>query len=33
MKLAEDVNLENIVKNTHGYVGVDLVILYFETAL
>ncbi|ESQ46572.1 hypothetical protein EUTSA_v10000577mg [Eutrema salsugineum] len=33
MKLAEDVDLERISKNTHGYVGADLAALCTEAAL
>ncbi|KAG8374229.1 hypothetical protein BUALT_Bualt11G0109400 [Buddleja alternifolia] len=33
MKLAEDVDLEKISKNTHGYVGADLAALCTEAAL
>uniref|UniRef100_A0A804PHG1 AAA ATPase AAA+ lid domain-containing protein n=1 Tax=Zea mays TaxID=4577 RepID=A0A804PHG1_MAIZE len=33
MKLAEDVNLELISKDTHGYVGADLAALCTEAAL
>ncbi|GJN09064.1 hypothetical protein PR202_ga27034 [Eleusine coracana subsp. coracana] len=33
MKLAEDVDLENIAKDTHGYVGADLAALCTEAAL
>ncbi|KAF6140192.1 hypothetical protein GIB67_000240 [Kingdonia uniflora] len=33
MKLSEDVDLENISKNTHGYVGADLAALSTEAAL
>ncbi|KAG0456915.1 hypothetical protein HPP92_022072 [Vanilla planifolia] len=33
MKLAEDVELESISKNTHGYVGADLAALCTEAAL
>ena len=33
MKLAEDVNLEKISSNTHGYVGADLAALCTEAAL
>ncbi|MCL7037868.1 hypothetical protein MKW94_014430 [Papaver nudicaule] len=33
MKLAEDVELESIAKDTHGYVGADLAALCTEAAL
>uniref|UniRef100_I1P7N1 Cell division cycle protein 48 homolog n=1 Tax=Oryza glaberrima TaxID=4538 RepID=I1P7N1_ORYGL len=33
MKLAEDVDLEHIAKDTHGYVGADLAALCTEAAL
>ncbi|WOG99473.1 hypothetical protein DCAR_0518825 [Daucus carota subsp. sativus] len=33
MKLAEDVDLEKVSKNTHGYVGADLAALCTEAAL
>lgn len=33
MKLAEDVDLEKVSKNTHGYVGSDLAALCTEAAL
>ncbi|KAJ4972006.1 hypothetical protein NE237_005105 [Protea cynaroides] len=33
MKLAEDVDLERIAKDTHGYVGADLAALCTEAAL
>ncbi|CAL9018089.1 unnamed protein product [Prunus brigantina] len=33
MKLAEEVNLEKIAKDTHGYVGADLAALCTEAAL
>nr|CAB3497060.1 unnamed protein product [Digitaria exilis] len=33
MKLSEDVDLENIAKDTHGYVGADLAALCTEAAL
>jgi transitional endoplasmic reticulum ATPase len=33
MKLAEDVDLECISKNTHGYVGADLAALCTEATL
>ncbi|KAB1227837.1 hypothetical protein CJ030_MR1G007059 [Morella rubra] len=33
MKLAEDVDLERIAKDTHGYVGADLATLCTEAAL
>ncbi|KAL6902339.1 hypothetical protein ACP4OV_005215 [Aristida adscensionis] len=33
MKLAEDVNLEVVAKDTHGYVGADLAALCAEAAL
>ncbi|KAM5549089.1 cell division cycle protein 48 [Rosa sericea] len=33
MKLAEDVDLERVAKNTHGYVGADLAALSTEAAL
>ncbi|URD98151.1 cell division cycle protein 48 [Musa troglodytarum] len=33
MKLAEDVNLERVAKDTHGYVGADLAALSTEAAL
>ncbi|KAF8007702.1 hypothetical protein BT93_K1640 [Corymbia citriodora subsp. variegata] len=33
MKLAEDVDLEGIAQNTHGYVGADLAALCTEAAL
>ncbi|XP_077219838.1 cell division cycle protein 48 homolog [Tasmannia lanceolata] len=33
MKLAEDVDLERVSKNTHGYVGADLAALCTEAAL
>jgi transitional endoplasmic reticulum ATPase len=33
MKLAEDVDLADIAKNTHGYVGADLAALCTEAAL
>ena len=33
MKLAEDVDLENVAKNTHGFVGSDLKSLCQEAAL
>ncbi|GJM86320.1 hypothetical protein PR202_ga02170 [Eleusine coracana subsp. coracana] len=33
MKLAEDVNLEVVAKDTHGYVGADLAALCTEAAL
>ena len=33
MKLAEDVNLEAVSKDTHGYVGADLAALCTEAAL
>ncbi|CAB4308569.1 unnamed protein product [Prunus armeniaca] len=33
MKLAEEVNLEEIAKDTHGYVGADLAALCTEAAL
>ncbi|KAF7811483.1 cell division cycle protein 48-like protein [Senna tora] len=33
MKLANDVDLENISKNSHGYVGADLAALCTEAAL
>nr|XP_043609546.1 cell division cycle protein 48 homolog [Erigeron canadensis] len=33
MKLADDVNLEKICKETHGYVGADLAALCTESAL
>ncbi|XP_057456099.1 cell division cycle protein 48 homolog isoform X2 [Lotus japonicus] len=33
MKLSDDVDLEKIAKNTHGYVGADLAALCTESAL
>jgi transitional endoplasmic reticulum ATPase len=33
MKLDEDVNLELIARDTHGYVGADLAALCTEAAL
>lgn len=33
MKLAEDVDLEAVAKNTHGFVGSDLKSLCQEAAL
>ena len=33
MKLSEDVDLEQIAKDTHGYVGADLPALCTEAAL
>eukprot|EP00975_Prorocentrum_lima_P049834 10426854-Prorocentrum_lima.AAC.1 len=33
MKLAEDVDLEQIAKDTHGFVGADLSQLCMEAAL
>lgn len=33
MKLAEDVDLADIAKQTHGYVGADLAALCTEAAL
>ncbi|KAL0375057.1 UNVERIFIED_CONTAM: Cell division cycle protein 48 [Sesamum radiatum] len=33
MKLADEVDLENIAKNTHGFVGADLAALCTEAAL
>jgi len=33
MKLSEDVDLADIAKNTHGYVGADLAALCTEAAL
>lgn len=33
MKLAPDVELENVAKNTHGFVGSDLSSLCTEAAL
>ncbi|XP_042457483.1 cell division cycle protein 48 homolog isoform X1 [Zingiber officinale] len=33
MKLSDDVDLERIAKDTHGYVGADLVALCTEVAL
>ncbi|XP_042455020.1 cell division cycle protein 48 homolog [Zingiber officinale] len=33
MKLSDDVDLERIAKDTHGYVGVDLAALCTEAAL
>lgn len=33
MKLSDDVDLEDIAKNTHGYVGADLAALCTEAAL
>jgi transitional endoplasmic reticulum ATPase len=33
MKLAEDVDLEHLAKDTHGYVGADLAQLCMEAAL
>ncbi|XP_031279356.1 cell division control protein 48 homolog A-like [Pistacia vera] len=33
MKLAEDVDLERVARDTHGYVGADLVALCTEAAL
>ena len=33
MKLAEDVNLESIAQQTHGYVGADLAQLSTEAAM
>ena len=33
MKLSEDVDLERIAKDTHGYVGADLAALCTEAAL
>jgi transitional endoplasmic reticulum ATPase len=33
MKLDEDVDLANVAKNTHGYVGADIAALCTESAL
>jgi transitional endoplasmic reticulum ATPase len=33
MKLAEDVNLEAVAKDTHGFVGSDVAALCTESAL
>jgi transitional endoplasmic reticulum ATPase len=33
MKLAEDVNLEKVAEETHGFVGADLAALATEAAL
>ena len=33
MKLSEDVDLADIAKNTHGYVGADMAALCTEAAL
>jgi transitional endoplasmic reticulum ATPase len=33
MKLAENVNLEDIAKDTHGFVGADVAALCTEAAL
>ncbi len=33
MKLSEDVNLEAVAKDTHGFVGADIAALCTESAL
>jgi transitional endoplasmic reticulum ATPase len=33
MKLTEDIDLEVVAKDTHGYVGADLAALCTEAAL